>query len=102
MWSFWIKGNPRMEDTTPSSGLVKFEMYPTRSGLAGIFPDWTLADISGLDDVTQTESILLLEMLDGDTVRLERFDAPGLDGLSVDDVTGFTANARTYHRNPLG
>ena len=65
-------------------------------------PEWTLADISGLDDEVLTESILLVEMLDDDTVRLERFDAPGTTGISADDVTGFTANARTYHRDPVG
>jgi len=101
-WSFWIKGNPRMEGITPSSGLVKFELYPSRWGVAGTMPEWTLEDISGLDDEVLTESILLVEMLDDDTVRLERFDAPGTTGISADDVTGFTANARTYHRDPVG
>lgn len=98
LWSFWIKGNPRMEDITPGSGLVKFEMYPDRGGLAGTFPNWTLADISGLDDEVRTESVLLVQMTDDDTVRLERFDGAGI---SADNVAGFTANARTYHRNPV-
>ncbi len=101
LWDFWIKGNPRMEDITPGSGLVKFEMYPSRWGVEGNIPDYRLADISDLDDQVQTESILLVDMLDEDTVRLERFDAPGTTGISPDDVPGFTANARTYHRNPL-
>ncbi len=100
-WSFWIKGNPRMEDITPSSGLLKFEMYPSRWGLVGELPELALADISGLDDEVQTESILVVEMLDDDRVRLERVDAPGTTGISPDDVPGFTTNARTYHRNPV-
>lgn len=102
LWSFWIKGSPRWDQITPGSGRVKFEMIRSRSGLAGSWPDWTLEDTSGLDDSTQTESILLVEMLDGDTIRLERFDAPGDDGIAPDDVTGFTENARTYFRNPVG
>ena len=68
----------------------------------GSWPDVSLEDTSGLDEVTQTESILLVEMLDEDTIRLERFDAPGFDGISPDDVAGFSENARTYHRNPVG
>ena len=101
LWSFWIKDSPRWEDITPGSGLLKLEMFPSRSGLAS-WPEPTLEDTSGLDESTQTESILLVEMLDDDTLRLERFDAEGFDGISPDDVTGFTGNARTYHRNPVG
>lgn len=47
----------------------------------------------------ETTTVLLVEMLDDDTVRLERFD---MAGITADDVTGFTANARTYDRNPVG
>lgn len=101
LWNFWIKGNQRMEDVTPASGQVKFEMFSSRSGIAGTYGNWTLEDLTGLDDRMQTETILLVEMLDEDTIRLERFDATGSTGISPDEVTGFTANARTYHRNPL-
>lgn len=97
LWSFWIKESPRLEDITPSSGPVKFELFLSQSGL-GSWPDVTLQDTSGLDDTMPTVAVLLVEMLDEDTVRLERFDGPGI---SSDDVTGFTENARTYHRNPL-
>ena len=102
LWSFWIKGNPRWADITPGSGPVKFEMYASRSGLAGSFPNWTLEDTSGLDASTTTVSVLLVEMLDAGTVRLERFDASDPGGISPDDVTGFTGDARLYRRNPLG
>ena len=100
--NFWVKGNPRLESITPASGVVKFEMYPSRSGLSGTQPNWTLEDVTGIDDRTPTWSILLVEMLDDDTLRLERFDTEDAEGISPDDVTGFTENARTYHRNPLG
>jgi hypothetical protein len=102
LWNFWVKGNPRMEDITPASGVVKLEMYPSRAGITGSAPNWTLEDVTGLDDRVPTWSILLVEMLDDDTIRLERFDATESTGISPDDVTGFTADARTYHRNPLG
>lgn len=101
LWSLWIKNSPRWEDITPASGMLKLEMFPSSSGL-GSWPDVTLEDTSGLDETAQTESILLVEMLDHDTVRLERFDAPDASGISPDDVTDFTVNARTYHRNPVG
>ena len=77
-------------------------MYPSRSGLAGSYPDWTLEDTSGLDASIRTRTILLVEMLDDGRIRVERFDEPGQDGISPDDVTGFTGNARVYLRNPLG
>jgi hypothetical protein len=102
LWSFWIKGNPRWADVTPGSGTTKYEMYPSRSGLAGNFGEWTLEDTSGLDASMQTASILLVEMLDTGTLRVERFDALGGGGISPDDVTDFTANAQLFRRNPLG
>lgn len=97
--SLWIKGSPHMGEITPGSGLVKFELFHARSGLAGSFPDWTLEDGSGLDDATPTTTVLLVEMLDAETLRLERFDGTGI---SADDVAGFTTNARMYVRNPVG
>lgn len=102
LWNFWVKDSPLWEEVNPTSGLLKLEMFPSRSGLAGSWPNWTLEDTSGLDESTQTESILLVEMLDNDTLRLERFDAPGLDGIAPDDVVGFTDAVRVYHRNPVG
>lgn len=103
LWDFWIKGNPRMELITPASGRVKFEMYPSRFGIAGDWPDdiW-LEDTSTRDETSTTLSVLLVEMVDGDTVRLERFDATDASGIDPADVTDFTSAARTYHRNPLG
>ena len=101
LWSFWIKGSPRWEDITAASGQVKLEMFPSRWGLTGSYTDWTLEDTSGLDASAETLSILLVEMLDDDTVRVERFDAAGPGGIAPGDVTGFTPNARTYHRNPV-
>lgn len=102
LWNFWVKDSPLWEEVDPTSGLLKLEMFPSRSGLAGSWPDWTLEDTSGLDESTQTESILLVEMLDNNTLRLERFDAPGLDGIAPDDVVGFTDAVRVYYRNPVG
>lgn len=103
LYNFWVKNSPRWEDITPASGVVVLEMFPSRSGLAGSWPDdFWLEDTTGLDAVSQTQSILLVEMLDEDTVRLERFDAPDRFGISPGDVAGFTANARTYHRDPVG
>lgn len=92
-----------MELITPASGRVKFEMYPSRFGIAGDWPDdiW-LEDTSTRDETSTTLSVLLVEMVDGDTVRLERFDATDASGIDPADVTDFTSAARTYHRNPLG
>lgn len=81
-----------------SSGQVKFEMYPSRYPASGTPPNLKLEHYSNLDDEVETTTILLVEMLDAETVRLERFDAPGI---SPEDVTGFTGNARTYERDPV-
>jgi hypothetical protein len=101
-WAAWIKGNPRLEQITPADGLQKWELFPSRYGIAGSWPDdiW-LEDVSDIDDRSPTRTILLVEMLDEDTIRLERFEAPPGGTIDPATVTGFTAAARTYHRNPV-
>lgn len=101
LWSFWIKGNPRWESITPGSGQHTFEMFASRSGLAGSWPNWTREDPRARDSTEQTRTILLVELLDAETLRLERFDAAGPEAISPGDVSGFTTNARLYRRNPL-
>ena len=97
--TFWIRGNPRVESITPASGVVKLEMFSVEYSTVGTAPDLALRDISAFDAEKATVAVLLVEMVDAQTLRIERFDGPGI---SADDVTGFTGNARTYVRNPLG
>ena len=97
--TFWIRGNPRVEDITPASGPVTFEMFSVEQSTVGTAPNVTLRDISGFDTEKATVAVLLVQMLDAATVRIERFDGPGI---SAGDVPGFTENARTYVRDPIG
>jgi hypothetical protein len=99
--SFWIKGNPQWETLTPSSGRLKFEMYPSQWGIEGAVPNFRRQDTRDFDTTQQTRTILMVEMLDTETLRLERFDATGSGGIAPGDVTTFTGNARLYRRNPI-
>ena len=71
-------------------GGLDIAIEPGISGNVTMFVDG-LAPLGVLD--------IVVEMLDAETVRLERFDAPGI---APQDVTGFTGNARTYVRDPVG
>jgi hypothetical protein len=88
-----------VESITPASGRVALEMFRVGFVTVGSGPDERLNDLSDIDADWETNIVLLVEMLDAQTLRIERFEGPGI---SAGDVTEFTANARMYVRNPIG
>lgn len=85
---FWVKGNnPRPEDIGMSSGMIKYEILDRSYG--SYSPGTTFPEL----DELPVAGVLLIEMLDENRIRIERFM-----NKTADEIDGFGTNARIYVR----
>lgn len=85
---FWIKGNhPRPENIGVSDGMIKYEILDRSYG--SYAPGTPISE----PETLPVAGVLLIEMLDENRIRIERFM-----NKTADEIDNFGANARIYVR----